>query len=115
MYELYADDNQVHTDFNRSQGDITNIGLGFVISHTHHWITITFQKVNVGKTEMMLISSVHLLHMEFPQFLIGDEIIMPADSFRNLGVKFDSKMHLDKQITYIVKMSFVNLRDMYQV
>ncbi len=32
-----------------------------------------------------------------------------------LGVQFDSKMCLDKQITSIVKMSFVNLKDMDQV
>ncbi len=54
---------------------------------------------------MMLISSIHLPPVEFPQFLVGDEIIMPADSFRNLGVQFDSKMHHDKQITSVVKMS----------
>ncbi len=40
---------------------------------------------------------------------------MPADSFRNLGVQFDSKKCLDKQITSIIKMSFVNLKDMCQV
>ncbi len=38
---------------------------------------------------------------------------MPADSFRNLGVQSDSKIRLDKQITCIVKMSFVNLKDEY--
>ncbi len=53
--------------------------------------------------------------VEFPQFLVGDEIIMPADSFTNLGVQFDSKMRHDKQITSIVKMSFVNLKDPCQV
>ncbi len=53
--------------------------------------------------------------MEYPEFLVVDEIIMLADYFRNLGVQFDCKMCLDKQITFIVKMSFVNLKDMYQV
>ncbi len=57
----------------------------------------------------------HLPPEEFPQFLEGDDIIMPEDFFRNLGVQFDSKMRLDKHITYIVKMLFVNLKDMYQV
>ncbi len=64
---------------------------------------------------LMLISSMHLSPEEFPQYLIGDELIMPADSFRNLGVQFDSKICLDKQITSIVKMLFENLKDMYQV
>ncbi len=63
----------------------------------------------------MLISSMHLTPVELPQFPIEDEIIMPTDSFRILGVQFDSKMRLDKQIASIVKMSFVNLKDMYQV
>ncbi len=76
---------------------------------------MNFQKVNNGKTEMMLISSTHLPPVTFPQFLVGDEIISPADSFIYLGVQFDSKMRLDKQITSIVKMSFTNLKDMYQV
>ncbi len=64
---------------------------------------------------MMLISSMHLPHVKFPQFLIGYEIIMPAASFRNLGVQLYSKMRFDKQITSIVKISFVNLEDMHQV
>ncbi len=34
---------------------------------------------------------------------------------QNLGMQFDSKMHLNKQITSIVKMSLVNLKDKYQV
>ncbi len=76
---------------------------------------MNFHKDNDGKTEMMLISSMYLPPVEVPEFLIGDENIMHADSFRNLGVQFDSKMRLDKQITSIVKMSFVNLRDTYQV
>ncbi len=113
-YELYADDNQLYIVFNHSEGDIANIALGSVISDTLHWLTMNFQKVNDGKAEMMLISSMHLPPVEFRQFLLGYEIIMPADSFRNLGVQFDSKMRLDKQITSIVKMSFVNLKDRYQ-
>ncbi len=76
---------------------------------------MNLQKYNAGKPEMMLISSMHLPPMEFPQFLIGGVIIMPADSFRNLGVKFDSKIRLDKQITSIVKISFVNLNKITQV
>ncbi len=76
---------------------------------------MNFQKVNDGKTEMMLISSMQLPFVEFPQFLVGGDIIMPADTFRNLGMQFDSKMHLNKQISSIVKMSFVYLNDMYQV
>ncbi len=101
--------------FSHSEGDITNIALGSVISDTRHWFTMNFQKVNDGKTEMMLISSMHLPPVELPQFLVGDEIIMPADSFMNLRVQFDSKICLDKHITSIVKISFVNLKDMYQV
>ncbi len=66
---------------------------------------MNLQKVNDSKTEMMLIGSMHLQLVEFQQFLIGDEIIMPADSFRHPRVQFDSKMRPDKQITSIVKMS----------
>ncbi len=62
---------------------------------------------------MMLISSVHLPTVEFPLFLIGDEIVMPADSIIILGVQFDSKMHLDKKIISIVKILFVNLKDIF--
>ncbi len=81
-YELCADDNQLYIVFNRSEGDITNIALGYVISDTRPWLTLNFQKVNDGKTEMMLISSMHLPPVEFPDFCAGDEIIMPTNSFR---------------------------------
>ncbi len=53
-----------------------------------------FWRICTCKTEMMLISSMHLPPVEVPQFLVGDETIMPVDSFRNLGVQFDSKMCL---------------------
>ncbi len=59
-YDLYAYDNQLYIVFNRSERDITNISLGSVISDTRHWLTMNFQKVIYGKTEMMLISSMHL-------------------------------------------------------
>ncbi len=85
-YELYVVHCQLYIVFNHSEGDIANIALGSVISDTLHWLTMNFQKVNDGKAEMMLISSMHLLPVEFRQFLLGYEIIMPADSFRNLGV-----------------------------
>ncbi len=72
---------------------------------------MNFQKVNDGKPEMMLISYMHLSTVQFPQFLIGDEIIMPANSVRNLGVQFYSKMRLDKQITSIVKNRNIGYRN----
>ncbi len=82
------------------------------------WISVFLKQrellllIHNGKTEIMLISSMHVPPVEFPQFLVGDEIIMPAaSSIRNLGVQFDSKMRLDKQITSIFKMSFVNVKD----
>ncbi len=46
--------------------NITNIALGSVISDTCHWLTWNFQKVNDGKTEMILISFMHLPPVEFP-------------------------------------------------
>ncbi len=102
--------------FNHHEGGITNIALEAVISDTSHWLTMNFRKVNDGKTEMMLIySAIHLTPVEFLQFLIGDGIIVPAHSFKNMGVQCYSKMCLDKQITSIIKISLVNPKDMYQV
>ncbi len=41
-YELYADDNQLYIVFNCSEGNITNITLGSVISDTLHWFCVEY-------------------------------------------------------------------------
>ena len=89
--------------------------MGALIEDTRSWLTANFQKVNDGKTELMIISSMHHRPVDFPEFKVGDEAISPSDCIRNLGVLFDANMHQDKHINNIVKLSFKTLRDMYKV
>ena len=63
----------------------------------------------------MILSSMHLPPVVFPEFSVSDEVITPADSLRNLGVIFDSKMRQDNHISLVVKHSFASLRDMDKI
>jgi len=114
-YKLYADDNQIYIIFERDESVQANLALQLAIQDARQWLIENFQKVNDSKTELLLIHSMHQSPFEFPDFKVGDEVIVPADSVRNLGVIFDSQMRLDKHVTSIVQASFRNLRDMYRV
>ncbi len=74
------------------------------------WLTDNFQKVNVSRTEMMILSSMHPPPVIFPQFRDGDNI---AETLRNVGMIFDSQMHQAKHRSSVVKPSFTSLMDMY--
>ncbi len=114
-YELYADDNQIYIVYKRQDAIAANIALTAAINDARHWLTRNFQKVNDSKTELLLISSMHQPPVEFPEFKVGEEVIVPADSVRNLGVIFDSNMRLNKHISSVVSASFAKLRDMYRI
>ena len=114
-YKLYADDNQIYLIFNRSDAAEANGSLESVVTEVREWLITNFQQVNDTKTEMIIFSSMHLPPVVFPEFHVGEEVIHPAESVRNLGVMFDSQMRMDKQIRSTVKLSFASLKDMYQI
>ncbi len=114
-YKLYADDNQIYIIFERREGVQANLALKLAVHDARQWLIENFQKVNDSKTELLLISSMHQPPAEFPEFTVGDEVIVPADSVRNLGFIFDSHMRFDRHITSVVQASFCNLRDLYRI
>ncbi len=75
-YELYTDDNQLYIVFNRTEAEAPNASLGSLVRDTLQWLTDKFQKVNVPETEMMILSSMHLPDVIFPQFSVVDNIVL---------------------------------------
>ena len=67
------------------------------------WMQSPFLKVNDDKTELFL---AHSKYRQMPPLLpvvVGNEMIMPTECARNIGVMFDHNLTMDQQITSVCK------------
>ena len=70
--------------------------------------------VNPNKTEYLLFN---LKNLNNPNCCISidSNIISPINSAKNLGVVFQSDMSIDKHISAVVKLYFLQLRDFHRI
>ena len=80
------------------------------------WMTRNKLKLNDGKTEYMVISK-HGLPEEvrLPDLKIGNCVIEPSDSLRNLGSFWDSQMTMNSHVTNVCKTCYMQLRNINAV
>ena len=62
-------------------------------------------KLNGEKTELLVIGSWNLSASQLPSFTaIDGSVIQPSHSARNLGVIFDIKLNMERQVSAIRKI-----------
>ena len=74
-----------------------------------------FLKLNDDKTELLL---VHFKYRQRPPLLpvvVGNEMIMPTECARNIGVMFDHKLTMDQQITSVCKSAFFHISNIRKI
>ena len=101
-FHMYADDIQIFCSFKPSDpSSIVSalLSLTNCINEIRTWMTFNFLKLNNEKTEFMVIASRHNKRwMPNVSLQIGDEIIRPSTSVRNLGVIFDNEMNMAQHL-----------------
>ena len=64
-------------------------------------------KLNDDKAELLVIGSGNLSASQLPSFTaIDGSVIQPSHSARNIGVIFDNKFNMERQVSTICKYAF---------
>ena len=73
-------------------------------------------KLNTDKTEFLVIGSDNLSVSQLPSFTtIGGSVIQPSHYARNIGVIFDNKLNMERQVSAICKSAFSHIRNISRI
>ena len=114
-YHIYADDTQVYcsTDLLNPQDDLKRITA--CVSDIRTWMIQNRLKINDDKTEFLILHSSHKEFTANLNFKIGQTLVKPSDTCRNLGVISDSHMKMENQIQSICRSVNFHLRSINSV
>ena len=119
LYHIYADDIQIYTSFTPSDSSSIQSALQALtkcIVELKSWMTENMLKLNNNKTEFFVATSPHFNRlMPSVQLHIGDEIITPTKTVRNLGIVFDNLMSMSSQITSLSSSVSYHLRNITRI
>ena len=73
-------------------------------------------KMNPNKTQSMIVSRSRTLQPQHPDLFIGNVALSTSDSFKNLGVTFDSKFTFESHLSVssVIAQIFGLLRKSYR-
>ena len=114
QHHFYADDSQSYLAFKPVTSAETSDVLSRVemcLADTRKWMRVNMLKVNDDKTEVMLFTSKHKQNVMGPiELMVGDTLVQSAPFARNLGVKLDANMVMDKHINATCTSAYFQLR-----
>ena len=115
-YHGYADDTQIYHRFSvKKPGDLQDAirRLEACLEEICSWMVLNKLKLNGLKTEfIVMISAYHqaLVDSMQPVLKIGDSIITPTKTVRNLGVTLDREMTMGPYIRQITRSAYFRLQ-----
>jgi hypothetical protein len=111
-YHLYADDTQVYITCRPQHIDSAISQIETCIASVKRWMSTHHLKLNDNKTEFLVISSKPLSKRFKPPLVhIGESVITPSTSAKNIGVIMNSCASMDDHISSICKSSFLYIRN----
>ena len=120
-YHVYADDMQIYVCFKPTSPASLLEAIGRMetcIVEIQQWMTTNKLRLNSAKTELMVAVSPHhqrLVEEAKPVLRIGDSVIYPRASVRNLGVIFDSQMTMRPRVNSIIRSANAHLRSLGRI
>ena len=115
----YADDHQLYISYNPGNNDSECDAIDRIekcIIDVRSWMLAHRLKINDSKTELMLIgTSQQLKKVNIRNVTVGQTVIAPATSIRNLGVLFDSHMNMTDHVNAVCKRGYHQLRKIRQI
>jgi DNA-directed RNA polymerase subunit F len=110
-FHLYADDSQLYLAFKLPDREDAYSQMESCIDEIRVWMSANFLCFNDSKTEVIFFGSKHNLKAE-PQIplKVGNELITPTASARNIGVLMDQSMSMQVHIANICKSAWQHLR-----
>ena len=83
-----------------------------LISDIRVWYSRNMLKLNDSKTEMLVIRSKFRHNFHFRDISIGESIISPPPTIRNLGVIMDPTYTMNSHVSHLVQVAFLKLREL---
>ena len=118
-YHLYADDIQLYISFDPSNNSSIESALSILskcINDIESWMTCNMLKLNNEKTEFFVALSPHNKRRMPPvKLLVGNTLIEPTDTVRNLGVVFDTQMSMSPQVASLSRSITFHLRNISRI
>ena len=117
-YHFYADDLQIYVscDYDNIQDVMKK--LERCLEDVRVWLNGHQLKMNAKKTEFLVLTSKHMNPCPNPETMklcIGDALVQPSCSARNLRVILDSHLSFEKHIANTCKTSYMQLRTLQKI
>lgn len=107
----YADDAQLYKSISVNYLDSLLSRLGTCITSSNVWMTINKLKMNGDKSEFMIAGTQHKLKsINVNSISVGDEQLDISKHVKNLGVFLDCTMSMDKAVSHVVSVCYLELR-----
>ena len=112
MLHLYADDTQLYLsckpqDINSAMGQLEDC-----ISSLYGWMCKHHLKLNCDKTEFLVLASKTIRNqLELPTLHIGNQLVTPSSSAKNIGVIMDSHASMEAHISSVCRASYLHIRN----
>ena len=119
-YTIFADDSQLYVFFKpgdtSSEIDAKN-RLEMCIKEINEWMNANYLKLNGDKTELIFLQSKWhpIVTQELCSVTVGNNIVLPVESVRNLGVIFDSHLSMDAHVRNVCKRAFFEIRNISRI
>ena len=118
-YHLYADDTHILTSFNPKipgARDEALRKLELCINELNNWLCSNKLKLNGNKTEFFVAGTLQTLSTLSPvELKVGDSVIKPSDTVRNLGIIFDSHLSMTRHINSLISSISFQLRNIRRI
>ena len=79
------------------------------------WMESNKLKLNDDKTEMMFFTPRNYNHSNLVLVTVGDSVISPTTSVKNLGVTMDRALSMDSHITSVTRTCYMHLRNIGRI
>ena len=115
----YSDDNQLYMSFRplastNQQRAVCETEA--CIADVRAWMIVNELLINDLKTEFMLIGSRQMLQkVDMVPIRVGEALIPPVESVRNLGVFFDKNMSMETHVSRVSSKAFMGLYKIRQI
>ena len=110
-YHIYADDTQRYCACDADSSPTTMSRIEACITDIRSWMITNKLKINDEKTEFLIISSPRSSVQLDLNVTIGQSVISPSNSCRNLGVMFDRHVKMNVQISSMCRSIHFHLRN----
>ena len=113
---LYADDTQIYGSCRPGDCSLLQSRVSTCINDVSQWMRSNRLQLNADKTELIWFSSARRQHqIPTAQFVIGNDVINPVSSVRDLSIYLDSDLSMRSHVSRTVSACFASLRQIRSI